>query len=210
LDRFAGQMNITQSQIDILFGALIGLVPTIIITLINLFFQIKREDKARGWQIEDQGRTEYLNRLNLRVKEAENVLKGFYEAGQTYHNNERIILDAVAARKTVSNEESTDEDYVEISMPKTDQLANLANLASVCAAIGDQELEVNSRKFISLISLESSKSLELAQKYANGQKINVKKEDKRINKFLVACGQTHGFLLHKLDEVIKEKIKTYK
>jgi hypothetical protein len=196
--------NLTPSQTDIIFGVLIGSIPTFVYMLTNLYFQNKHEDKIRKWQLEDQERNEYFTRLKIRVKEAENILQTVYESGLSFISQERSILNAVGHPE---DKESVMSGLNDFSPVMYSQHIYLSNVISIGAAVGDQELEDAAREFESLLSRESSNLIKLADCYFNDKPINLKREDNRLSKSLVKYSQAHGLLLEKLDSIVQKKLK---
>jgi hypothetical protein len=76
----------------LIIGAVIGSVSPLLILLVTLYFQNKREIRARKWELEDRQSSRRLDVLAMRVTEAQAYLLGFYEATQKLMMFELTII----------------------------------------------------------------------------------------------------------------------
>jgi hypothetical protein len=81
---------------DVILGAAIGLISSIITLLVTNFFQSRRDDKTRQWLLEDQKRERKWGIFKERAKDAEAYVDQMFEASQKYYN---AVITALLAGK---------------------------------------------------------------------------------------------------------------
>lgn len=153
----------TQETLNLLIGALIGIVSSLLTLIIGNYFQDRREIRKRIWELEDRETNRYLEAKDKRIQEAQAYLDTYEKAAKLLMTVEHNMITNRPAEKNWA-----DLDEVEKLTKFTAKRLVSMDL------LNDEELKVLDKQLIAIFNSEIEFAADLQERFSKGDTIDVK------------------------------------
>jgi hypothetical protein len=186
----------SQETLNLLIGALIGILSSLLTVTVGNYFQDRREIRKRKWELEDREFNGHTDTKNDRLREAQSYL-------DTYNETGRLLVDAEIQLMTTAD--------IDKSLKELDAIRELMNFTSrkllSIHALNDPKLKELNEKLVSHFINETTNLLDLRSRIINSKDdIDKEQVSRSITKFNLGMAELireMQFRLNELAETMK-------
>jgi hypothetical protein len=191
----------SQETINLLVGALIGILSSLLTLIVGNHFQRKNDERKRKWDLEDRDINRKINAKDEKLQEAQTYLEAYRESlRQLLFLETRLIMSGGSYSPSVHNEVSE-------AFDKIRSLTNFPfkRLFSI-DFLNDPELKEIDKKLRRVFNEEMNYAFELRMKCILKDDINKAVLEQRKGEFNKTISRILGDMQRRLEEISKNGV----